>query len=837
MSAILREVRYTLRVLRSRLGFTSAAILTLALGIGANSAIFSFVEALLLRPLPYRAPGGLVWVADFVPSFNAEMTSGADFLDWQEQSRLLSRVEAFDQQSFILQGRDQPERLQGTRVSPGLLPMLGIAPAIGRGFRPEEAKLDGTPAVILTEHLRERLFGITGVPLGQLLRLDGHAYPVVGVLPRGFVFPGNPNVDLLVPLQLNTAVERGRQQISILSTVGRLRPGATLEQARGELQAIHDRAEAAAQSAAASSGGSAPMPAPHRSGSTQVQMRGGPGGGRMSFDSQVHVVGLHEQLVGKIRPALLLLAGAVGLVLLIACVNVAHLLLARAAARRRELAVRVALGASQRRIVFHLLTESVILGLAGGAAGLILALWGARLLASLTPPDLAGALLPQIGIGLNGPVLLFTFALSVATSLFFGLAPALSASRVDLREPLQTTAESALGVGRGFLVAGEVALAAVLLVGAGLLLRSFARLQSVDPGFRPERVLTMAIDLSSSGGFDSATAQAAFFGELAQRVGALPGVRSVAFGDSLPLTRASKILRGLRIENRPPRDPRDQPDVMLCSVSPDYFRTLGTALLQGRAFDARDSAVAAPVAIVNRTLARSFWGSEDPIGKRLRAGGPFQPWTTVVGVAADIHRKDLATAPKAELYRPFVQQPDSYGFFVVRTAGDPATLTGAVRREVRSMNAEVPIFDVSTLEDRLAATVAARRFGLLLISAFAILALVLAAVGLAGVIAYAVTERTREIGIRMALGARRGDVMSMVLGRGLLMAAAGIAIGLPVAFGLSRFLESALYGIAPSDPITYLAIPLVLLTAALLAAYLPARRATRVEPVVALRQE
>jgi putative ABC transport system permease protein len=560
------------------------------------------------------------------------------------------------------------------------------------------------------------------------------------------------------------------------------------------------------------------------------------------LDSEVRLTGLHEHLVGKVRPALLLLAGAVGFVLLIACANVAHLLLARAAARRREIAIRAALGAGQGRLVRHLLTESAVLGLAGGAAGLLVALWGARLLVALTPGDLAGVLLPQVQVGLDGPVLLFTVALSLATSLLFGLAPALAAARVDLRAPLQATAKSALGRGRGFLVAAEVALAAILLVGAGLLLRSFARLQAVDPGFRPERVLTLALDLSSGGGYGEPAAQTAFLAELTRRVAALPGVRSAAFGDSLPLARALRMLRGLRVENRPAKDPREQPEVMLSAVSPAYFQTLGIALLHGRAFDGRDTggsggATAPPVAIVNRTLARSFWGGEDPVGKRIRFGPPSRPWVTVVGVATDVHREDLATAPKAELYLPFLQQPSPFGFLAVRTQGDPAALTAAVRRQVRALDADLPVFDVSTLEQRLAASVAARRFGLLLLGAFAALALALAAVGLSGVIAYAVSERTREIGIRMALGADRGDVLSLVVGKGLAMAAAGVLIGLPVAFGLSRYLASALYGIAPSDPVTYLLIPVVLLTAALFAAYVPARRATRVDPVVALRAE
>ena len=851
MKVLASDLRHALRTLRTHPGFALAAVLTLALGIGANSAIFSLVEALLLRPLPYRDPGSLVWATDYVRDFNAEITSGGDYLDWQEQSRLFAAVEAFDDgQSFTLTGREQPERLRGARVSAGLLPMLGIEPAAGRGFRPVEGKLNGPPAVLVSERLWERLFGGTGTrPAGQLLKLDGRSYPVVGVLPHRFVFPGNPEIDVLVPLQLDTARERGRQQMSVLRVVGRLRPGVTLAQASGELLAIHQRAEAAALEAAASmpmpQGGPGPVPGPGRgSGGMQIRLQGGgpqgggKGGPRMRLpESEVRLIRLHEHLVGQVRPALLLLAGAVGLVLLIACANVAHLLLARAASRRREIAIRAALGAGQGRLIRLLLAESAVLGVSGGAAGLLVAFWGARLLVALTPAGLAGVLLPQVEVGLDGPVLLFTAALSLATSLLFGLAPALAAARVDLREPLQASARSGLGRGRGFLVAAEVALAAVLLVGAGLLLRSFARLQAVDPGFRPERVLTMAIDLSASGGYEEPAAQTAFLAELARRVTALPGVRSVAFGDSLPLARALRMLRGLRVENRPPKDPREQPEVMLSSVSPAYFKTLGIALERGRAFDDRDGRTAPPVAVVNRTLARSFWGTEDPVGKRLRFGPPGRPWVTVVGVATDVRREDLATAPKAELYLPFLQQPSPFGFLAVRTQGDPAGLTAAVRREVRALDADLPLFDVSTLEQRLAASVAARRFGLLLLGAFAALALALAAVGLSGVIAYAVSERTREIGIRMALGADRGDVLSMIVGKGLAMAAVGVAIGLPVAFGLSRFLASSLYGIAPSDPVTYLMIPVVLLTAALFAAYIPARRATRVEPVVALREE
>jgi putative ABC transport system permease protein len=556
-----------------------------------------------------------------------------------------------------------------------------------------------------------------------------------------------------------------------------------------------------------------------------------------AFDSEVRITPLRDMLVGKVRPALLLLAGAVGLVLLIACANVAHLLLARAAARRRELAVRAALGASQGRLVRHLLAESTVLAAAGGAAGLVVAAWGARLLAALAPGELAGALLPQVAVRLDAPVLLFTLALVLGSSLLFGLGPALAAARVDLRAPFRGMTRDRHRRSRGLLVAGEVAMATILLVGAGLLVRSFARLRAVDPGFRPERVLTLALDLSPSRAYRVAAPQTAFMNELAQRVAALPGVRSVAFGDSLPLTRVRRMLRGLTVESRPPRDPWEEPEVTVTAVSPGYFRTLGIGVRRGRGFEARDDATAPPVAVVSHTLARAFWGEADPIGKRIRIAAMDPRWVTVVGEAADVRREDLAAAPKSELYLPFLQQPSPFGFLALRTRGDPAAQTAAVRREVRSLDAQLPVFDISTLEQRLAESVAARRFGVLLLGAFAALALALAAVGLGGVVACAVAERTREIGVRMALGARRGNVLSLIVGEALLMVGAGILVGIPAALALSRFLASALYGIGAADPLTYVAIPVVLLAASLLAAYLPARRAMGVDPVVALRQE
>ncbi|HVR97291.1 MAG TPA: ABC transporter permease [Thermoanaerobaculia bacterium] len=847
MELFVSDVRHAVRSLAHRPGFTLVAVLTLALGIGANTAIFSAVHALLLRPLPYTDPEQLAWVTNVIQEMDAEIVPAADYLEWRDSSHTLAEIAAYTTSNFTLTGREQAERVIGARVSAGFLPLLGIRPVHGRGFRPEEERLNGGRAAVVGERLWERLFGAGTALAEQTITLDSDSYTVVGILPQMFRFPGNGDVDLLLPLALDEAVERGRRQMSIVQAIGRLRPGATLEQARVELAAIRERSEQEARRAEAAA------PPPGLPSGSGIQIRrmaappgGGPGGGRGPGaggprpglpPSQTKVVPLRDQLVGDVRPALLMMLSAVGLVLLIACANVANLLLARATARQREIAVRAALGADRWRIVRHLLTESTVLGLAGGVCGLLVALLGVRLLKAAIPADLGGGVFLQTPIGVDGPVLLFTLALGLATGLLFGVAPALAAARPDLHDPLKEVSRGGSTRTRRLLVAGEVALAVVLLIGAGLLLRSFMRLLAVDPGFRPERVLTLALDLDPRR-YAAPDSRISLFEELTRRVRALPGVQAAAFGDSLPLTgRMMMIARGLRAEGVPERPPEEQPQVTINAVGADYFRTLGIRVLHGRAINERDSARTQPVGVVNQTMARQLWGREDVVGGRLM-GGLFQSGgITIVGVVADARHEGLESEPKARLYRPFTQESRPFGLLAVRTAQDPLSLAAAVRREAQAVDPSVAISDVSTMERRLADSVAERRFSLILLGLFALLALVLAGVGLYGVLAYAVTERTREIGVRMALGAERRGVLSLVIRQGLTMAVIGVAVGLVSAFACSRVLASALYGIPATDLATYLLIPMLLMVVALFASYVPARRATRVEPIVALRAE
>jgi putative ABC transport system permease protein len=835
-----------------RPALTAVAVLTLALGVGANTTLFSVVHAVLIRPLPFRDAERLVSVTRRVVDSNFELTSGADYLDWRDQSRLLAAITAWNNsEGYTLQGGERPERLQGGAVSANFLSVLGIRPAQGRNFLPIEERPQGGRPILVSQRLWNRLFGVDARLTGQTLRLDDEIYTIVGVLPRDFQFPRNAEIDVLKPLVLDEAVERNRHQMTIVEIIGRLAPGASLDAARAELATIQKRAEAEARGRLADTGpGNSPLPPPGPPGGGPRSPRivrqfgpGGPGpgpgarpgGGLAGIPGTLLIVQpLREWLVGDVRPTLLLLLGSVGCVLLIACANVANLLLARATARRQEIAIRAALGAGRGRIIRLLLTESLLLALLGAAAGLLLARWTLRPLVALMPPDLADGLFRQTPIGIDGPVLVFAFLVACATGVLFGLAPALSAARVDLQDPIKESGTSRRsGALRGLLVAVEVAVAAVLLILAGLLLRSFLHLQAVPPGFDADRVLTVRLDLDSKR-YDSPERQISYFEEAARRAGALPGVQSVTFASSMPLTGFNMIRRGIQVEGGLEIPLDQQPEVAIILAGPSYFRTLGIPLLSGRPFTDADRKGALPVAIVSRSMARRLWGDANPVGRRILGREEL----TVIGVAEDVKYEGVTTSSqRVVLYQSFYQRVMPFGLLAVRTPGDPAALTTAVQQAIQSVNPAVPISDAVTLRERLRRSVADRRFQLTLFGGFALLALGLAAVGLYGVLSYTVGERTHEIGIRMALGAARGNVQALILRHGLLLSAAGAGLGLLLSLPAGRLVRSSLFGIAPADPVTYLLIPGMLLMVALLSSWLPARRATRVDPVISLRSE
>jgi len=843
VDTVTTDVRQALRALAARPVFTAAAILTLALGIGGSTAIFGFVNAVLLRPLPYADPERLVSVTNVIPQLRAEMAGGGDYLDWRDGSRALESVAAYSpSDSVTLTGRGEAQRIAAARVSASFLPTLGVAPAAGRNFRPEEDRPGGAKAVVLTHRLWRRLFADAVPGEERSLELDGSLHAVTGVLPAGFVFPGHPEIDLLLPLALDEPSERARARQQIVQVVGRRRPGFSLEQTRAELDAIQSAAMAAA-------------PAAPRAGMMITGSGpGGPGGPPMGeapapppnakrvfgFDTFLKVVPLQRALVADLRPALLLFSAAVGLLMLMACANTANLLLARAAARQPEMAVRAALGAGRVRLVRQLLTESAVLALLGGTAGLAIAGLLISGLLALMPPEIAASF-RSVAVRVDASVLAFALLLSLSTSVLFGLAPALVAAGTDAGEGLRGGTRSASpGAGRRrvrrLLVTAEVAVAFVLLVGAGLLVRSFFRITGLDPGFRAPRVVTVAVELKRQE-YPTESAQRAFFERLLERTKALPGVEWAAAGDSLPLKRFSMMMIGGAAEGGAAAPPGRGAELAVVAVTPDYFRTLGITLRRGRPFLDTDRAGSPEVAIVNETLARRLWGTADPLGHTLRMGRGPGTGPAVVGVVADVRHEGLETPPRGVVYRPFAQEPRSFAFVAVRSPADPGGLVAALRREVSSLDRGLAVHDVATMDGRLAEAMAPRRFNTLLLGAFGLVALLLSAVGLYGVMAHAVTERTREIGIRIAVGAAPAHVRALVLRQGLAMAAGGAMAGAGAALALGRTLQGALYGVGATDAVTYVSVPLVLLSVCALACELPARRATRVDPAVALRAE
>jgi putative ABC transport system permease protein len=803
-----QDLRYGLRMLRRNPGFTLVALLTLALGIGANTAIFSVVNAVLLRSLPYREPDQLVLVSYYRTNVGRDFAFGESFLVWRNQARSFDRITAYNFDTAVLTGGGEPERLTVGGVSSDLFATLGVAPSLGRAFTPEEDTAGGAPVVVLSDSLWRRRFGGDPQVIGRALTLDGKSRTVIGIMAPGFRFPEES--DLWLPLGLNVAQGFSGQSMTSLSVIARLKPGVTPEAARADLSVILDRQ-------------------------------------RQSFpkDVEVRVIGLGERLVGNVRLPLLVLFGAVAFVLLIACANVANLLLARSAARQKEMAIRAAVGAGRLRLARQLLTESLLLSLTGGVAGLLLAKWGVKLLVAMSPAGIARIEESRV----DGHALGFTCAVAVLTGLIAGAFPALQASKADVNETLKTqSAVSGERAGRGerralsALMVAELALALVLLIGAGLMTRSFLRLLAVPKGFNPDGVLTLALLPGRANYPGNAQQLGAFFQESLDRVRALPGVQSASMVSSIPLVGPTRVLIGVPIEGRPPYEPGTEPTFDSNFIDPEYFQTMGIPMRAGRPFTLQDSLQDGPeapqIAIINETLARRFFPNENPIGHRLLIGP--KP-SAIVGVAGDTRNHDLSLETYPEIYAPRIQPMP--GYLVVRVARGQNSPTGlsslgaAIRNQLRAIGPNEPVSQVVTMDERLSKSVAPRRFLMLLIGIFAGLALVIAAVGIYGVISYAVSQRTQEIGIRMALGAQAGDVLRMVVWRGMRLALVGAALGLAAAFGLTRIMKNLLFEVSATDPVTFALIPLLLVSVALIASYIPARRATMVDPLIALRSE
>ncbi len=802
-----QDLRYGARMLRKNPGFTAVVALTLALGIGANTAIFSVVNAVLLRPLAYKDADRLMWLSETrlpeVPSFNP---SPANFLDWQKQNTVFEQLEAVNGRDFNLVSGANPERIKGLVATHGFLSMLGLRPWIGRDFFPDEDRPGHNNVAILSHELWQRRFGGDPNILNQTIKLDDQPFTVIGVMP--------PNRDLRwrddhiwIPIAF-TADQIQNRRGGILNVFGRLKPGVSLEQARAEMSIIADRL--ANQYPDTNAGWN------------------------------VSVTPLLESAVSEIRPSLLLLLGAVAFVLLIACANVANLLLARAAVRRKEIAVRTALGASRRRIVRQLLTESLLLSLAGGIIGLALASWGLKILMAM-----ADNFWPRVmDVSLDVRILTFTTGITLLTGLSFGLVPALQTSKPNLNEMLKDAGRGSTESGRrrlvrNALVVVEVAISLVLLVGAGLLMRSFIGLQKVDPGFDPKNALTISLSLTERK-YPESDRQASFYSRLIESVSALPGVQATGAASAVPFSNAhwgSNIGRGFRIEGRT----GDQAGggTSYFSVSPGYFRAMGIPLLRGRLFTKFDTKGAPRVAIINSTMANRYFPNEDPIGKRIQLISMFnngpEVYREIVGIVGDVRSYGLDQETPPQTYEPYTQEPFPSMTLVARTAGDPTSLNETIRREVLQLDKEQPIFSSETLDRLVATSIGQRRFSMVLFAVFAASAIALASVGLYGVMSYSVAQRTQEVGIRMALGAQRRDVLGLILRHGLGLTLSGVAIGLIAAWAATRLLVNLLYGVSPNDPLTFIGVSLLLISVALLACYLPARRATKVDPIVALR--
>ena len=809
MTSLFHDVRYALRRLRATPGFTFIAVVTLALGIGANTAIFTVIDAVLLRPLPYRDPAKLVLLSEHTPRFPLLSVSYQNLVDWREQSHSFTAMGAVRNLGMTLTGAGEPERLTGQMVNANIFELLGVQAIRGRTFTAEEDRAGATGVALISHGLWQRRFAAAENVVGQSLTLDNRPYTIIGILPAGLqILQQSPDIILPFEPWAKTLPDDRSWHPGILP-MARLKPGVTLEEARSEMETIGKRLE---------------QQYPEH-----------------NTDKTIIVNQMQTQMVQNVRPALLMILGAVGFVLLIACTNVANLLLARATARKREIAVRTAIGASRWRVVRLVLTESVLLALIGAGLGLLLA-------NAAVPPllSLGAANIPASGIvGIDSTVLVFTTLLAVVCGMLFGLAPALHMAGLDLRSALNETDRGAVGSGvmrlRGTLVVSEVALAMLLLVGAGLLIRSFDRLSSVAPGFSVDHILIADLLVSPAAHPDK-TERDAFFDRVLERAAALPGVRSAGAASFLPVSGAGSIIH-FNIENRPPRNPGEFVMANYRVASPDYLKTMGIPLLSGRHITDADREGAPPVVVINTTMAKTFFPNESPLGKRLQLGATPDkdtPWMEVIGVVGDV-KQSLASEAPTEMYVPYRQAIKELPVFnlslVLRTAGDPRTLASSLTSAVHEIDPNQPLVKIRTMEENLAASVSQPRFRTVLLTILAGLALLIAAVGIYGVMAFSVSQRTREIGTRMALGSTPGEIFQLIIGGGLRLTLVGVAIGLVAGMAFARVLSSFLFQIGLVEPLTMVAVAVLLTAVALMACYIPARRATRVDPTVALRCE
>lgn len=810
MDGLIKELLFACRSLIKRPGFTAVAVITLMLAIGVNTTIFSVVNAVLLKALPFHDPEQLVAVQKSAGDDGLPGIAAYQYLAWREKQTNLADVGAYTDNNFNLTGRGEPERISCAQVTASVFTTLGVQPVKGRLFLPQEDAVGANNVAVVSEKFWRGRYGSNESILGSSLTLDNQPYTIVGVMPAGFRFPGE--FDVWLPLALDPAKEFG-DFFSLVEVVGRVKPGESLEHAQTELRLIARNA-----SDKGLEQGKEPLPL-----------------------AVAEVVPLHRQLVAGARLTVLVLWGAVGLVMLLACVNVAGLMISRTLVRQREMAVRAAVGARRWQLVRQLLTESVVLGLAGGLMGLLIAIWLTRAISSLAPDGFATSVYDLNNIPLDWRVFAFTLALSLVTGIVFGLAPALTASKVDLIQALRNSRSAGLmsfGLRsfRGWLVVAELALAMVLLVAAGLLVRSFNKLTAIDLGFDRENVLTTRIALPRSK-YKERAQSLAFQQEILQKVKALPGVQAAGTINHTPLNGFGMIVY-TAIEGQPPPDKKDPP-IGVGVVSPDYFQTLKIPLLNGRQLDERDGPTQQKVALVNQAFAQRFFPQGDVLGKRVGFACEETEGLcrTIVGVVGNIRQESLTDEVASELYLPSAQMPMNSMTLFVRTSSDPLSLVAAVRSQVQSVDNNQPIYDVKTLAQRVSDATAVSRSVTVLFSAFALLALVLGSVGIYGIVSYAVTQRTQEIGIRMALGARAGDILQLILKHGLVLVLTGVVIGVAGALALTRFLATLLFGITPTDSLTFVVVSAIFFLIAMFASAIPARRATRVDPLIALRYE